>query len=128
MKRRKNRPYWIAWLWLLLCTPTICSAQRIGEPSWTVLEQGEYVSALEDSLIVLKAIRPAYVNLKIVTSLQNEQYQTAKRESVLEKQVCEMQIKRMQNEINAGRKKSFWKGFKVGSIIVIIVTTSLFLL
>ena len=86
------------------------------------------MTALEDSLIVLKAIRPAYVNLKIVTSLQNEQYQTAKRESVLEKQVCEMQIKRMQNEVIAVRGKSFWKGFKVGSIIVIIVTTSLFLL
>ena len=86
------------------------------------------MTALEDSLIVLKAIRPAYVNLKIVTSLQNEQYQTAKRESVLKKQVCEMQIKRMQNEVNAVRGKSFWKGFKAGSIIVIIVTTSLFLL
>lgn len=103
----------------LLLTSSIASAQDFEKT---------YERALLDSAYRFELLKPAYTDLKIVTSLQNEQYQTAKRESVLEKQVCEMQIKRMQNEINTGRKKSFWKGFKVGSIIVIIVTTSLFLL
>ena len=124
MKPKKSKRYWIAWLWLLCAIPMTCSAQQTEEPSWTQSEQGDYVKALEDSLIVLKALRPAYVNLKIVTNLQNEQYQTAMLEWRLKEKMREMQIEGLQSQVNAGRKRERKKlrvGLSIGAGIGLLI-------
>jgi hypothetical protein len=82
------------------------------------------VKALEDSLLVLQAIRPAYHNQKILTNLQNEQYQTAMLESRLKEQMCEMQVTGLQDKIAASRKRERRKlktGLTIGACVGLLI-------
>ena len=87
-----------------------------------------YVKALLDSAHRYERLKPAYVNLQTITKLQDERYQTSMLERRTEREMCEMQVKGLQEEVTKHRRKSFWKGFKTGAVVVIVVTTALILL
>jgi hypothetical protein len=104
----------IALAWLLILTGCSLSGTATAQSS-TQQMQRLYVTALEDSLILLQAIRPAYRNLQIVTKLQNEFLFTVR--------LRDLQIKELELSIEKERKKRISatiKSFGVGLLIGLI--------
>jgi len=85
-----------------------------------------YVTALEDSLILLQEIRPAYRNLQIITRLQNEEKYAAEKQHMFEIKVRNLQIEELNQTIRKERKKrvsSIIKSVGAGLLIGLIVGT-----
>lgn len=90
-----------------------------------------YVKALLDSAHRYERLKPAYVNLQTITKLQDERYQASMLERRTEREMYQVQVKGLQEEVRAGprnRRKAFWRGFKAGAASAIVTTAALILL
>lgn len=86
------------------------------------------MTALEDSLILLQEIRPAYRNLQIAHKLQNDANQAAAKEWHFEKSAKDMQINQLSDENQTlresngkARREGIWKGAGIGALAAIAI-------
>jgi hypothetical protein len=107
----------LAWVIVLLSISEIA----IGQSSKEQYLQAKYVTALEDSLIILQAIRPAFYNLQVLSNFQNLEIQSERNNSKVKIDECE----KSKADLKKDNRKKFWSGFKTGVITASLITTTL---
>lgn len=80
-----------------------------------------YERALLDSAYRFELLKPAYVDLKIVTKLQDERYYASEKQRVFEGKLCEMQAKRAQDAERKKRKRLLKIGLVVGVGVGVLI-------
>lgn len=95
---------------------TLFSGQTFGQTF-----EKKYEEALLDSAYRYELLKPAYVDLQLVTKFQDERYKSMQIERMYEKESFQVQMQRIQNEARKNKRKAFWKGFKTGAAAVIVV-------
>ena len=116
MKQKTNRVALIACTAFLLLT--------LSSTAWAQGFEQMYVKALLDSAHRYERLKPAYVNLQTITKLQDERYQASMLERRTEREMYQVQVKGLQEEVRAGRKrerKKLRNGLTIGAMIGIAI-------
>lgn len=77
------------------------------------------MTALEDSLIILQAIRPAFHNLQVISNFQNLEIQSERNNSKVKIDDCE----KNKADLKKDNRKKFWSGFEAGFSTAVAITT-----
>lgn len=117
-----------AWILLIILSGCSLNETAIAQSSTILSKHEHYVTALEDSLILLQEIRPAYRNLQIAHKLQKDAGELAQKEWMFERSAKDMQINQLTDDNKVLRqnnrtayKKGVWQGTGIGALAALAI-------
>lgn len=81
------------------------------------------ISSMLDSMIIFEALKPVVRELRIKTTLQDQQIFHLKKEVEMQGLANQQQQRKHEEELIVEGRKQMWKGIRIGSVCTVFVGT-----